>query len=306
MKKVFENLDSIPYNKPFSDFIKWRNERFSNKKDLKTPIATCVSKEISFLQKNTSDFSITWIGHSTFLIQVNGLNILTDPVWATWMGVSKRMSEPGLKISELPHIDVVLISHNHYDHLHFGSIRKLNNNITFLVPEGLKRTFLKKGFKNVQEFSWWEGFTINNTYFEFVPAQHWSKRSLFDKNTSHWGGWIINSNNKVIYFVGDTGYFRGFQLISEKFAIDYVIMPIGAYEPEWFMYLAHISPEDSIKAFLELKAKHFIPMHYGAYRLADDTGQEALERLINEWNKLGLNTNFLHALTLGETLKSDK
>ena len=138
----------------------------------------------------------------------------------------------------------------------------------------------------------------------FVPAQHWTKRSISDTNTSHWGGWVLNDKiaDRNIYFVGDTGYFRGFKEIGERFDLDIILMPIGAYEPEWFMRDSHINPEDAIKAFLELKGKTFIPMHYGTYRLADDTGLEALERLNKEWDRLKLTKEALTVLKLGETL----
>ena len=124
-----------------------------------------------------------------------------------------------------------------------------------------------------------------------------------DTNTSHWGGWVIEDKvlNRSVYFVGDTGYFRGFKEIEKRFDLEVVLMPIGAYEPEWLMHISHINPEDAVKAFRELKAKTFIPMHYGAYRLADDTGPEALERLEKAWAKEGLPTAQLHILKIGET-----
>jgi len=137
--------------------------------------------------------------------------------------------------------------------------------------------------------------------FSFVPAQHWTRRTLTDTNTSHWGGWIIEHKEHSIYFVGDTGYFRGFQEIAKKFNIQTVLMPIGAYEPEWFMQVSHINPEDAVKAFLELKGKTFIPMHYGTYRLADDTGPEAMARLDAEWSRLQLDASQLKKMLIGET-----
>ena len=150
--------------------------------------------------------------------------------------------------------------------------------------------------------SWWESIALDELTIHFVPAQHWTRRSLMDMNTSHWGGWIFQTEQDTFYFVGDTGYFDGFKQIADRFAIDTVFMPIGAYEPEWFMADSHISPEDSVKAFVELKAKTFVPMHYGAYRLADDTGPEALERLLREWKKQQLPDEQLKVLLIGETV----
>ena len=166
----------------------------------------------------------------------------------------------------------------------------------------MKSLFIKKGYQNVREMSWWESFEYEGIRIHFVPAQHWTRRSLNDMNTSHWGGWIFQTTSKTFYFVGDTGYFSGFKEIAARFMIDIVFMPIGAYEPEWFMADSHISPEDSVKAFIELEAKQFVPMHYGAYRLADDTGPEALERLLREWKKCQLPKEQLKVLSIGETV----
>lgn len=304
-RKRYENYDSVSSLKSFTDLRKWQSERWSKKKDLTIQIPQCQHKQLNRIQENKVNTSITWVGHSTFLIQVNGLNILTDPVWAKRMGLQKRLTEPGIRLGDLPRIDAVLISHGHYDHLDFATIKQLNDDIHFFVPAGLNKAFRRRGYKNVVEANWWETIEFHNLSFSFVPAQHWTKRTLFDTNTSHWGGWIIQDNEKedyTIYFVGDTGYFRGFKEVGEKFNIHTVLMPIGAYEPEWFMATSHINPEDAVKAFIDMNASVMIPMHYGAYRLADDTGPEALERLQCEWNKLQLPEDRLKVLTLGETL----
>jgi L-ascorbate metabolism protein UlaG (beta-lactamase superfamily) len=307
-RKRYQNYDQVENKNTFSDMLRWSKERKNKIKDLTTQIPHSESKEIEFLQKNKQDFSITWIGHSTFLIQFEGMNILTDPVWAKRMGIQKRLTEPGLTIEQLPEIDVVLISHGHYDHLDFPTLKKLKGDITFYVPIGLKTLFIKKGYRKVIEANWWEKLLHHNLKLTFVPAQHWTKRTLTDTNSSHWGGWVIESteNNHNVYFAGDSGYFRGFKEIGERFLVDIVLMPIGAYEPEWFMNVSHINPEDAIKAFLELKGRIFIPMHYGAYRLADDTGPEALERLMKEWKRLDLDSGQLAVLKIGETLRIDR
>ncbi len=218
------------------------------------------------------------------------------------MGFQKRLTEPGIPLEDLPEIDVVVISHGHYDHLDFPTLKKLKGNPCYFVPIGMKSLFIKKGYQKVREMCWWESLEYGGIHIHFVPAQHWTRRSLFDMNTSHWGGWIFQTTSKTYYFVGDTGYFSGFKEIAERFMIDIVFMPIGAYEPEWFMKDSHITPEGSVKAFIELKAKQFIPMHYGAYRLADDTGPEALERLLREWKKSQLPVAQLKVLSIGETV----
>ncbi|WP_047151128.1 MBL fold metallo-hydrolase [Aneurinibacillus tyrosinisolvens] len=304
MPKRYENLNGIKNKKTIIQIYKRRRERRKNVKDLTIQIPHARNKRIKELQENRERTTYTWIGHSTFLIQMNGLNILTDPVWGKRMGFDKRLTEPGMRIGELPEVDIVAISHGHYDHLEFSSLRKLKGNPAYYVPVGLKPLFEKKGYHKVIEANWWEAFQHDTIQLHFVPAQHWTRRSPFDINTSHWGGWVFQSNKETFYFVGDTGYFKGFREIGKRFAIDVVFMPIGAYEPEWFMKVAHINPEDAIKAFLELKAGIFVPMHYGAYRLADDTGPEALDRLYKEWRRLGLPAEKLKVLKIGETVIS--
>ncbi|MGN7387892.1 MBL fold metallo-hydrolase [Sporosarcina sp. SAFN-015] len=300
-KHRFVNLDEVETTKTFTDFRRWQKERKINKKDLSIRIEQAPYKQIEELKSNRMDTSITWIGHSTFFIQMNGLNMLTDPVWANRMGFQKRLTAPGIAMMDLPEIDVVFISHGHYDHLDFPTIKRLKGNPTFYVPIGLGQAFKKRGYEKVIEANWYDSFEQANMTFSFVPAQHWVKRTLTDTNTSHWGGWIIENQKHSIYFVGDTGYFRGFKEIAEKFNIQTVLMPIGAYEPEWFMKVSHINPEDAVKAFLELKGQTFIPMHYGTYHLADDTGPEAISRLDAEWNRLQLDASQLRKLLIGET-----
>ncbi|MBV7504505.1 MBL fold metallo-hydrolase [Bacillus sp. sid0103] len=301
--KIYTNLDNVTSYKSFKDLRKWQKERKKKVKDLSVNIEQFPSKKVSELLENKSLTSYTWVGHSTFLIQLNGLNILTDPVWARRMGLEKRLTEPGISLAELPEINVVVISHGHYDHLDFPTLKKLKGNPQYFVPAGLKSVFNRKGYQKVRELNWWESVEHEGITIHFVPAQHWTRRSLTDMNTSHWGGWIFSTSQETLYFVGDTGYFSGFKQIAERFeTIDTVFMPIGAFEPEWFMSPAHISPEDSVKAFIELKAKNFVPMHYGTYRLADDTGPEALDRLLREWEKQQLPKEQLKVLLIGETV----
>lgn len=304
MRKRYENLDGISNIKTTGDMLKWTRERRAKIKDLSKKIPSVEQTDIDELRKNETKGSITWIGHSTFLIQLGGLNILTDPVYAARMGMQKRLTAPGIPLNELPEIDIVCISHGHYDHLDFPTIKKLKGNPVFYIPEGLGSLFKRKGYSDVIEANWWESFNDKGISLTFVPAQHWTRRSLLDTNTSHWGGWLLEEeqNNQSVYFVGDTGYFRGFKDIADKYNPRHILMPIGAYEPEWFMEVSHINPEDAVKAFLELKGERFIPMHYGAYRLADDTGPEALDRLTAEWKRLEMPEEQLNVLKIGETL----
>jgi L-ascorbate metabolism protein UlaG (beta-lactamase superfamily) len=306
-RKRFENLDGVSTIKSFRDLRNWQRERRGKKPDMSYAVPQAEKKEAEYLHANRKETTLTWIGHSTFLIQYGGLNLVTDPVWADRMGFAKRLSEPGLRMDELPPIDVVLLSHAHYDHLHLPSLRALPGNPLLLVPEGLSGMLKRKGFPKVEEVPWWQSVTVQGIAFDMVPAQHWTRRTPWDTNTSHWGGWIVRDakgDNPSIYFAGDSGYFRGFKAIGEVYSIDIALLPIGAYDPEWFMQTSHMTPEEAVQTYLDVGASQFIPMHYGAYRLADDMPGEAIRRLTAEWERLKLDAKALELMKLGETLRA--
>lgn len=316
MKHKYENMDGIPNTKSWREMRQWQKERRSKRKDLSYRVPAADSIRHDLLGARHAQTTVTWIGHSTFLIQYGRLNIVTDPVWASRMGFQKRLSPPGIPIGELPPVDVVLLSHNHYDHLHYRSIRRLKGEPVCLIPKGLEAAFRRKGFRQVEPFVWWESRVIKGIQFTFVPAQHWSRRGIADTNASLWGGWVIEKlasedkssvlplADKPIYFAGDSGYFRGFREIGSRFAggIGAALLPIGAYEPEWFMGPQHTTPEEAVAAFADLRAELFVPMHYGAFRLADDTPKEALDRLTAAWTAQALPECRLAVPRQGETL----
>lgn len=308
MGNRYGNLDGTLNGNTFKDVLQWQRERRKKTKDLSWRVPRAEA-DVPRLQANRSKYALTWIGHSTFLIQLAGCNILTDPVWARWMGVAMRLAEPGLALSQLPEIDVILISHSHYDHLHIGSLRAIKRRQQreplLLVPAGLGRFLERKGFRRVKERSWWDSHEEGALRFTFVPAQHWTRRTLWDTNRSHWGGWMVEGDGRKVYFAGDTGYFAGFREIGSRFRdIDTVLMPIGAYEPEWFMHNQHVNPEQAVQAYLDLNSPRaiIVPMHYGSFRLADDTPREALDRLLGEWQRRGLPEERLRVPGHGETL----
>lgn len=303
----FDNLDAARVNiAPIGQIGRWSQERLGRIRASRD-YSRCIPNthpDLVFLQNNRNEPSITWIGHSTFLIQMNGLNIVTDPVWSMRMAMQKRLAPPGINITDMPETDVVLISHSHYDHLHMGSLRRLPGRKRMLVPVGLKSKLGLRGFRDVAEFHWWEHELHRGVKITFVPAQHWTRRNPWDKNLSHWGGWVMQPDNgPTVYFAGDSGYFRGFSDIGRKFNIDIALMPIGAYDPEWFMAAQHVNPEESLQAFLDLGAKYFVPMHYGAFKLADDTPQEALERLETARQAKGISKDRMFLLQHGETMR---
>jgi L-ascorbate metabolism protein UlaG (beta-lactamase superfamily) len=289
----YKNTNGIAIDKPFSDLLKWQR----NKDD---PVTTSI--EVSDAWKkidldNDNNYSI-WIGHSTFLIKKDNLTILTDPIFSERASPfkrfgPKRLIPPALNISQLPKIDVVTVSHNHYDHLDIRSLKilhELNPDIIFLIPKGDKNIFDKRNIKNVFEFEWWQNFMIQNVEFTFTPVQHWSARGLFDKNDSLWGGWYIKNKDYSIYHAGDTGYSNDFITTKEKLGSPkYSFIPIGAYEPEWFMAASHVNPEDAIKIMLDLESEYSFGMHWGTFTLTDEDTTEPKIRLNEALKKANLN-----------------
>lgn len=314
--RVYENMDGAPKKPTFRDLRLWQKERKEKVKDLsyRVPHAAVLPAE---LLAPPDDGRFFWIGHSTFLLQLGGLNIVTDPVWASRMGFERRLTEPGIPLADTPPVDIVLLSHSHYDHLHIPSLRKLKGNPIHLVPEGTEVLLRRKGLSNVKPFAWWDSWKTGAVSFTFVPAEHWTRRTLWDMNRTHWGGWVIEADKReqdeeaaggpaktTIYFAGDSGYFRGFAEIGRRFRnIDIALMPIGAYEPEWFMSPQHVTPEEAVQAFRDVGADTFVPMHYGAFRLADDTPKEALDRLYASWRSSALHPDKLLVPKLGEPVR---
>ncbi|MBS0001419.1 MAG: MBL fold metallo-hydrolase [Cyclobacteriaceae bacterium] len=231
--------------------------------------------------KLNSDSSarIYYVNHSTFLLQLGNFNILTDPVWSDrvspfkWIG-PQRKRPPGIKLDELPEIHLVLLSHNHYDHLDISTLRRINDEYhpLMIAPLGVPAYLAENGIGQLREMDWWEESGINeNLTIACVPAQHFSGRGMFDRNKTLWGGYVIISEFGNIFFAGDTGYGDFFKDISEKYApIHLAMLPIGAYIPGWFMSPIHISPDEAVKIHREMKAEKSVAMHFGTFPLGDD------------------------------------
>jgi L-ascorbate metabolism protein UlaG (beta-lactamase superfamily) len=235
----------------------------------------------------SEELAITWIGHSTFLIQASGINILTDPLFGS-LPFFQRQLKPGIELAQIPSIDFVLISHNHRDHMDEAALTFLKEHprCTFLVPLGDGEWFRKRGFKQVREYTWWEQDRINALEITFLPAQHWSQRGLLDYNTSLWGSWMLKIGGNTIYFAGDTAYHLHFSAIAKEFpSITHAIMPIGPCEPRKWMHKTHMNAEESVQAFIDLQAHYFVPMHWGTFNFGTDQYQEPYERLLSAWNK---------------------
>jgi L-ascorbate metabolism protein UlaG (beta-lactamase superfamily) len=238
----------------------------------------------------TKGLHVTFINHATALIQMDDLNILTDPVLSDRVGPFPllgigvaRHQTAGIRFEHIPPIDVVIISHNHYDHLDWPTLERLkaNHNFLILCPEGMGQDLKAQGFERVLEMIWWDTFHLDDVTFTAVPAQHWSKRTLTDRNNSLWLGMVIKGQNApTVYFAGDTGYGPHFAEISKRVGpIDVSLLPIGAYLPRWIMKLSHMNPEESVMAHRDLKSGWSLPIHFDTFALSDEKFGQALQDL---------------------------
>ena len=265
-----------------------------------------VHNDGKLLKKGNQD-TLTWIGQASFLLQLAGKNILIDPVLSKKIAWIKRNSPPGIDWPAMPKIDLVLITHNHRDHMDIPTLKKLGSDPIYLVPQGLGSWFIKNNFYRVIEMGWWQTEEIEGLAITFVPAEHWSRRGLTDVNTSWWGGYVIEKNGIRLYHSGDTGWFDGFSEIGNRFGhIDVAMLPIGAYAPRWFMKYQHINPTEAIHAMKALRAKHFIPMHWGTFKLSDEPLDEPPILLKKAWEKENCPDNALTIASLGQILMLDK
>ncbi|NND00233.1 MAG: MBL fold metallo-hydrolase [Gammaproteobacteria bacterium] len=242
-----------------------------------------------FLRENArhSTPTVTWIGHATLLVQMEHLSFLTDPIWSKrpspvrWIGPN-RFVEPGLSINQLPEIDFVVISHNHYDHLDLPTLRRLAQRspaTKFFVPLGNAKLLRDNGIEQVEELDWGETVRVAGVTIHCLPAQHWSKRRLGDDNKSLWSSWAIAGADRRFYFAGDTGYFQGFAEIGEKLGpFDLAAVPIGAYQPAAMMRESHMNPEQAIQAAVNLQAQRALAIHYGTFNLSDERLDEPPRR----------------------------
>jgi len=256
--------------------------------------------------------SVTWIGHATVLLRLGGRSVLTDPHFSeraspvSFAG-PKRVAPAVPALSELPHIHVVVISHNHYDHLDQDSVRKLAEQPggapRFYVPLGLKDWFTRRGIDDVVEMDWWESANFAGLTIDFVPVQHWSKRTLSDENQSLWGGWVIRHPELSFFFAGDTGYSKDFADIGAKFGgFDVAAIPIGAYAPRWFMQIMHLDPAEAVQVHRDVKARRSLAIHWGTFaNLTDESLYEPPMKLAEAREKAGLTDEDFFVLRHGET-----
>jgi len=251
---------------------------------------------------------IRWIGHATFLIQFANINILTDPIFDDATFLFKRIVPASFTLEQLPRIDYVLISHNHRDHMDASTLINIKRKypaVKILVPYGDKYWFVNRAIDNVWEHLWWDEYSDRKVKFTFLPARHWSGRGWHDRNKSLWGSWMIEHPERTIYFAGDTGYWKHFSCIGRHFpSIDVALMPIGPSEPFAYMRKSHLNADLAIKAFMDLGADQFIPMHWGTFHFGTDQFLTSIDRLRQSWKQhaLILKYRMLHILKFGESL----
>lgn len=242
---------------------------------------------------------VTFIGHSSFFIQIGGQNLVVDPNFAKWIFVLKRLRRPGVRIRELPPIDAVLVSHAHFDHLHRPSLRAIARHTRrltgrapiIIVPEHVADLVSDLGFRQVVELERWQDCRVGSCTITHVPANHWGARIFRDMHRG-FGGFVIKSSKHSVYHAGDTAYFNGFAEIGRRLNPELALLPIGAYSPPSFRNV-HTNPEDAVQAFLDLGARWMVPMHYGTFRLSHEPVNEPVEFLEREAERRGVRDRVL-------------
>ncbi len=297
-----------PYQKKgLWDVIKWRYNRHAPQ--WPEQVTNKTSTQPASTHSTPGQVAVTFINHATVLIQVDGINILTDPIWSeraspvSWAG-PKRVRKAGLSLKKLPQIDVVLISHDHYDHLDKNTLKALKKRFHpwFLVGCGNETLLNQLGIQRVKPLAWWQGVTYKKHKITFVPAQHFSGRGLFDHMTTLWGGFVIQTSAGPIYFAGDTAWGQHFKQIRQRFGPIFLsLLPIGTYLPRDFMHSTHINPTEAVKAFEQLNSTYAIGIHFDTFaNLADEGFGEAPKALRAALRKAAIPPERFLALEFGE------
>jgi L-ascorbate metabolism protein UlaG (beta-lactamase superfamily) len=243
---------------------------------------------------SNGELGVTFIGHASFFVQMGGQNVVLDPNFARWLFVLKRLRKPGLRVDDLPPIDLVLVTHAHFDHLHRPSLRAIVNHTrrrtgkapTIVIPHHVFDLVSDLGFEEIIELDWWNHYRHGGLTVTHVPSRHWGARILKDSHRGY-GGYVLRSEKHSVYHAGDTAYFSGFREIGQRLSPEVALLPIGAYNPEQFRNV-HTSPGDATRAFLDLNSRWMVPMHYGSFRLSHEPIDEPLQLLEKEAKRAGI------------------
>ena len=303
----------------FTDFLKWtlvERRRSPRRPDPDPATFVRVAPEFVVPRAAPESFTITWVGHTTFLIQIAGLNILLDPIWSDRASPiqlvgPRRWVPPAVEFDRLPPIDAVLLSHDHYDHLDAGTISRITRRYPaalWFAPLGVGGFLRHHGAREVTERDWWQASAIGSLSLTCVPAQHFSGRTLGKRNTTLWCGWTLRSAQHSVFFAGDTALHPEFGIIASRCGpFDVAILPIGAYEPRWFMGSVHMNPEDAMKAVAQISAAQggkrlvMVAAHWGTFKLTDEPMDEPPAKMREEWQASGLDRGDLWIMRHGET-----
>ena len=303
----------------FLDFLKWTlvdRRRNPRRADPSPGTFARATPDFAVPRADPETFTLTWVGHTSFLLQIAGLNILIDPIWSERASPlrfagPKRWVPPGIEFDRLPPIDGVVLSHDHYDHLDAATISRLAARYPAAVwfsPLGVGDFLRHRAAREVVERDWWEEASIGSLRLTCVPAQHFSGRTLGKRNQTLWCGWVLRAPDRTLFFAGDTGLHPEFTSIATRCGpIDIAILPIGAYEPRWFMGAVHMNPEDCMKAVAQLKTPQegrplvVAAAHWGTFKLTDEPMDEPPARMRQLWQASGLDGNALWIMRHGET-----
>ncbi len=297
----------------FGKILRWKlglgpEEAYATSDVAEPPYVPQFSTPGNLGQPVADRLQVTWIGHSTFLIQYRGRNILTDPIFGNCQPLPvaklRRLAPPGVAFDALPKIDDVLISHSHYDHLDAPTISRLDPGMNYWLPSGLAPWFDRRDIKRSRELAWWESAMIGDGLeLHSVPAQHFSGRTPFDRDRSHWCGWVLRSAERTLYFAGDTGYSQIFRDIGNRFGgFDLSIIPIGACKPRWIMGPIHVDPSEAVQIHRDVRSRQSIACHWGTFNLADEPPGESPLALEEALVEQGVPRDDFRTLRFGETI----
>ncbi len=305
--------DSVPHG--FRDIVRWERERRGQTRAPNPPRGSfpTATPSITTPHARENETSATWIGHSTVLLQLGRHNILTDPQFSRraspvqWAGPA-RVMDPGLALDALPPLDLIVLSHNHYDHLDRISVKhiaKRHPAAAWVVPLRLADTLRKWGARNVVELDWWQSTRVGDLTVTATPAKHFSARTLRDRNHTLWCGFTIDAPAGRVWFAGDSAYHPEFGQIGSRLGpFDLVMIPIGAYDPRWFMHIVHMDPEEAVQVYRDVAPDArplMLGIHWGTFRLTDEPMDEPPRRVLARWREVGLPDEKLWVASFGET-----
>jgi L-ascorbate metabolism protein UlaG (beta-lactamase superfamily) len=299
----FDDRATQPVRGP-ADILRWRvSDTLAGRRVKETdPDYAPPTRTADLTLINTSHPSLTWVGHATFVMRLGQKLIATDPIWSERIAVIARKVAPGVALEELPPFDVVTVSHNHYDHLDAPTIRRIGARPLYVTPLGNGRWLKRAGAERVVELDWWQTHREDGLEITLVPARHWSMRAPWNRNDALWGGFVYRASDGSAYHSGDTALFDGFAEIGQRCGpIDYAMLPIGAYEPRWFMEPQHMNPEGAGEAFVRLGARVLCAMHWGTFKLTDEPLAEPPARMRSYFVDKRLAHDRLWILDVGET-----